>query len=81
MCITLSIESSVLKGTQNIPTTQIYGAFCCKSSSKEKRSKRWEYKRGHGKKEGHYFSHKYSQAVCMDYDPLWYMNVHVHRHV
>ena len=53
--------------------------FCCTASSKEKTSKRWEYKRGHGKKEGHYFSHKYSQAVCMGNDPLWYDYTHMEK--
>lgn len=45
--------------------------YCCASSMDEKLSRAWEYKRGHGRKEGHYFSHKYSIAVCMVWDHIW----------
>lgn len=45
--------------------------YCCASSWDEKLSRAWEYKRGHGRQEGHFFSHKYSIAVCGKYDYIW----------
>ena len=45
--------------------------YCCGADADEKLSRKWKYRRGVGYQVWHYHVHKYSQAICMSYGPMW----------
>ena len=45
--------------------------FCCKHTKDELNSKKWQYRRGKGKKVSWNYVNKHSEAVCMKQNELW----------
>ncbi|XP_065882454.1 hapless 2-like [Dysidea avara] len=51
--------------------------FCCKHTKAELNSKKWQYRRGKGKKVSWHYVNKHSEAICMKQNELWYYTFEV----